>query len=167
MTWIVVPTYPRYSVNAKGEVRGQRGRVLKGCPDKDGYLIGGFQRPGMTRKTVKFHRLVAEAFLGEIPAGMHVNHKNGIKGDNRIDNLEIVTPSQNTKHGFDVLGRKPTPKMHVGTANPNARFNENDVRRIRASVAAGVSQKAIAEQEGVTPTCICSMVARKSWRHVT
>src|SRR5699024_2829267 len=42
------------------------------------------------------HRLVAEAFIGEIPKGYVVNHINGIKHDNRIDNLEIITEKENS-----------------------------------------------------------------------
>ncbi len=47
------------------------------------------------------HRLVVEAFIGEIPAGQEVNHISGQKVDNRIENLEVVTHSQNTAHAWD------------------------------------------------------------------
>ena len=44
------------------------------------------------------HRLVAKAFIGEIE-GLEINHKNEIKTDNRVENLEIVTPKQNCNYG--------------------------------------------------------------------
>lgn len=47
------------------------------------------------------HRIIWEFVNGKIPDGMQINHKNGIRHDNRIENLEIVTPSQNTKHAYD------------------------------------------------------------------
>lgn len=54
--------------------------------------------------TKSVHRLVAMAFIGEIPQGMEINHKNGIKTDNRVENLEIVTHVENMHHARDVLG---------------------------------------------------------------
>lgn len=56
------------------------------------------------------HRLVVSAFIGAIPKDMEVNHKNGVKDDNRVENLEIVTPKENVRHSIEVLGKK-----HLGT----------------------------------------------------
>ena len=73
--------------------------------DKDGYLKTALRKNGV-RKYLRVHRLVAQTFLenpNDLPV---VNHKNGIKSDNRLDNLEWCTVSENTKHAFDVLGRK-------------------------------------------------------------
>lgn len=60
------------------------------------------------RKTYNVHRLVAETFLGKIPTNMQVNHINGNKFDNRLENLEIVTPSENSLHAFRTGLAKPT-----------------------------------------------------------
>ena len=49
------------------------------------------------------HRLVLDAFVGEKLKGMQCNHKNGIKTDNKLENLEWVTPSQNRKHAYHLL----------------------------------------------------------------
>jgi hypothetical protein len=51
-------------------------------------------------KNLYVHRLVVESFISSIPKDMQVNHINGIKEDNRLDNLEIVTRSENIKHAF-------------------------------------------------------------------
>lgn len=48
------------------------------------------------------HRMVWESVHGPIPPGKEINHINGIKSDNRIANLEAVTPSENTKHAYRI-----------------------------------------------------------------
>lgn len=65
----------------------------------NGYVVIG-------KKSVFVHRLVATAFISDIPEGMVINHKNGIKTDNRVENLEIVTPRENVIHAIEVLGKK-------------------------------------------------------------
>lgn len=47
------------------------------------------------------HRYIAEKYIGPIPIDYVVNHKNGLKWDNRVENLEIVTQSQNRRHALD------------------------------------------------------------------
>jgi hypothetical protein len=101
--WKPIASNPDYQVSNLGRLKGKRGAVIRGSYDKDGYNVLNSQSKGMV--AVKVHRAVVEAFVGAIPNGMVVNHKNGIKSDNHIDNLEIVTHSENTKHGFTHLGR--------------------------------------------------------------
>jgi hypothetical protein len=85
---------PRY--NPKGEMR-----VLRPRTHPSGYLyVGCFIGKGKTKKRLwrRVHRVVAKAFLGPIPKGKEVNHKNLDKHDNRVDNLEYMTRSENQLH---------------------------------------------------------------------
>ncbi|HOW46205.1 MAG TPA: HNH endonuclease signature motif containing protein [Rubrivivax sp.] len=67
------------------------------------------------------HRLVAEAFLGPaLPGQTDVNHKNGARGDNRLENLEWVTRSENHKHKFRVLQSKHSMSGKVGALHHRA-----------------------------------------------
>jgi hypothetical protein len=81
-------------------------RVLRETKDKDGYLYVVLLKESY-RYTVKIHRLVAKAFIPNPEDKKQVNHKNGIKTDNNVDNLEWVTQSENITHSFRVLGQKP------------------------------------------------------------
>jgi hypothetical protein len=75
----------------------------------------GYIRVRLERKHHYVHRLVALAFIANQQWKPQVNHKNGIRTDNTVENLEWVTHSENIKHSFDKLGRKPRPK---GKDNP-------------------------------------------------
>lgn len=72
--------------------------ILKPILDKDGYYCVNLSKNAKS-KHIKVHRLVVEAFIGEIPTGLVVNHINEIKTDNRLENLEICTIRENTIHG--------------------------------------------------------------------
>jgi hypothetical protein len=75
--------------------------VLKPKQHKSGYLYTGLfvdTPTGKKRIWKRVHRLVAEHFIGEIPPKMVINHKNFDKSCNDVDNLEIVTSSQNRLH---------------------------------------------------------------------
>lgn len=86
----------------KRHARFIKGKVLR--PDKvyTGHLC--FHVPGQGKTGV--HRMVMNTFMPNTdPTKKHVNHINGIKTDNRLENLEWCTPSENTLHSFRVLGR--------------------------------------------------------------
>ena len=75
-------------------------KILAVKVNRLGYCEVALTRDGYTR-TMLLHRLIAEHFVPN-PDGLPcVNHKNGVKSDNRIENLEWCTVSQNTKHAFD------------------------------------------------------------------
>lgn len=81
--------------------RFHKGRILAGGLDKNGYRIGVFYDSEGKRRTLKFHRLIAQTFIPN-PEGLpQVNHKDGVKDNNHIDNLEWITGSGNVRHGIE------------------------------------------------------------------
>ena len=95
--------YTRYEVSNQGRVRNARtGRVLRPRKRRDGYLDVMLFYKGQA-KCCLVHKLVATAFVEGWREGLEVNHKNGVKTDNRAENLEWVTSSENKQHARDVL----------------------------------------------------------------
>jgi hypothetical protein len=86
------------------------GKILKTNIGRDGYEMVTINYNG-SQKTLYIHRLVAKTFVDNPENKLQVNHKNGIKTDNRVINLEWVTHSENTKHSFDYLGRVAMTKQ--------------------------------------------------------
>lgn len=128
-----------------------------------GYLRINLKRDGR-RKSYAIHRLVMLAFVGECPPGMEVNHKNGIRHDNRLENLEYVTPVENVQHAIHVLGDANRPR---GERIGNAKLTEKQVREIRTLYIPGViGIHRLAHRYGVTARAITLIIKRESWKHV-
>lgn len=106
--------------------RSWRERFLKCALDDSGYYRTNLAKNG-TNKTVKVHRIVAETFLSNLENKPQVNHKNGIKTDNRIENLEWVTVSENLKHALE-----NKLKLLNGEHNPAHKLSYEDVCYIRS-----------------------------------
>ena len=95
--------YTRYEVSNQGRVRNAHtGRVLRPGKNRCGYLFVLLYYKGQSRFCY-VHNLVATAFVEGWREGLQVNHKNGVKTDNRAENLEWVTSSENHQHACDVL----------------------------------------------------------------
>lgn len=98
--WRKIPRFDgKYSASSLGRVRNdETGTVRKASPDQDGYLRSCFYHNGKNN-TVRIHKLVAEAFLGD-GNGLFVNHKDGDKTNNCPENLEYVTNRCNATHAL-------------------------------------------------------------------
>lgn len=95
-----------YTVSVRrGVPYRKKEKVLKWLPDKDWYLSCLLYKERGKRR-LKIHRLVAGAFIPNLENKPQVNHKNWIKTDNSVENLEWCTHSENQLHRFHVLGKK-------------------------------------------------------------
>ena len=100
----------------------RNGQIIKQEKNVDGYNVIRIRNKGK-KKWIFVHRAVAIAFLGEPKENEIVNHKNGIKTDNRIDNLEWCSYSYNNWHAYNVLNKKAYRQKKVVCVETGEIFN--------------------------------------------
>lgn len=101
----------RYLVSNRGRVYSKKiSKLLKPIITKKGYLTVELWR-NYKRKVIKIHRLVAESFLENPLQRKEINHKDGNKQNNCVDNLEWCTRSENLKHAYRTGLRHPIKKQ--------------------------------------------------------
>lgn len=108
---------------------------------------------------IQIHRLVWLIYRGDIPEGIEINHKDGIKSNPSLDNLELMTPSQNSQHAVD-SGFSPSISGHL---NGNAKFSREQVEEIRKRYEMGERQIDIAKDLGVSRPTIGLIVNLKTY----
>ncbi|WP_288356587.1 NUMOD4 domain-containing protein [uncultured Pseudomonas sp.] len=175
-TWKPIPGYEGYyDVSDYGSVRShdrettrvdgkrfsKRGRTLQLKQEARGYLSVRLCVE-TEHRIFKVHRLVALAFLPPAPSDSQINHKNGIKTDNRPENLEWVSASENVRHAFamNLVGPR------VGESNSRAILTSDDVRKIRLLSAEGISCAAISRRYAVSEGTIRQILKGRNWKHV-
>jgi len=127
-----------------------------------GYQVIGVRRDS---KTIQYraHRFIMECITGRaIPENMLVNHIDGNKSNNQIDNLEIVTSSENTQHAF----RTGLISPMVGELNGNARIDANTVRQIIRDCMLGMHNTELGLKYTLDPKDISLIRYKKRWKFI-
>lgn len=146
----------------------KRGLLSKRLEPAGSFNTSGYRQVSFThvgrRIYVLAHRIVWEAQRGPIAAGFYVNHIDGDKTNNSIDNLELVTHAGNMQHAYStgLMVGSGAP----GVKNWSAKLDESKVRQIRTRCQAGEKHKALALEFGVTRPVVSNLVARRIWKHV-
>lgn len=174
--WLPVAGYAGlYEVSNRGRVKslsrikmvgiGNRCRqrvseiIRKQTATPQGYLFVLLCK-NSRKKMHLVHRLVARAFVPNPQSMPQVNHRDGIKSNNRPSNLEWVTSKLNHRHAHRIgLGLKGS---RVGTS----KLTEKEVIDIRLSRGLGDSIQEIADRTGISKTNLYSICNRRSWKHI-
>jgi hypothetical protein len=171
-TWLPIPGWEGwYEVSNRGGVRSVtrraggnggrtvRGRVLRPHLTTRGYMQVALWAKGRSAKRLA-HTLVLLAFVGPPAAGHECRHLNGVRNDNRLENLAWGDRRTNMADKY-AHGTQP-----VGEAVLTSKLTEADVREIRRLRADGASLKAIAAKFGIDFAHVSSIARRRVWRHV-
>lgn len=112
-----------------------------------------------TRKKKYVHELVAAAFIGPRPAGHQINHIDGNKQNNRVENLEYVTHAENGRHASEIGLMRRGIQLH------NAKLGADDIREIRR-LRPATTLRALGARFGISSGQVHHICTRKIWKHI-
>lgn len=167
--WRDIPGYEGlYQVNSDGQVKSRPRATTRGGLLKPN-LTRGYPRVTLTKDGVNHyrmvHHLVMLAFIGEMPEGYSVNHINGVKTDNRLENLEYLTLADNVRHAFRTgLIDKKGEKHH------NAKLTDDDAYMIKTVGILCLDEfgvKYLANYYGVSTSTIRDAINGKTFKHIS
>lgn len=168
--WKEIPNFSRYEASNFGRIRSINYKnsgaikIINPSVGRSGYLQSMFLCDDGKYYTIKIHKLITLSFLGERSNKNEVNHINGNKSDNRIENLEYVSHSANCQHSFDT----GLQKAKRGILNGRAKLTQEQVdyaRKVkRESTNRYWGRKEIALQLGITEKHLQRLVNKtNSW----
>lgn len=138
-------------------------KPLKSRCNKRGYKYVCLSKGRNTQKCFQVHRLIAKYFLNEFSDDLQVNHIDGVKTHNNIENLEMVSASDNMKHAIKMkllINKK-------GENHHSAKLTEKDVIEIRKKYIPKIyTQKMLADEYGVSISEIKCIIHRQTWKHI-
>lgn len=137
------------------------GKVMQHKQHKNGYSFITLSKDGKT-KDYSIHRLVAATFIPNPEKKSTVNHIDGDRRNNCVDNLEWATYSENISHSYKKLGRIG-PR---GEVCGKSKLTESDVVEIRARRILGESYKSISKSFGVSGKQISVVARGVQWSHI-
>jgi hypothetical protein len=146
------------------------GVMYKGCiknltPSVKGYLCTSLYDYNGERKTFLVARLIALTFIPNPDNKPQVNHINGDKFDNRVENLEWCNNSENQIHAYSI-GLNFFPG-EVGELNRNSKLTEDDVKKIKELLSyKDLTHKEISEIFGVDQSTVSNINTGRTWKHI-
>lgn len=176
-TWRPCVDFPGYEVSHLGNVRslnriivnrmrfGPVRRRMPGRALRKKITTHGYEVVTICGKQRYVHRLVAKAFIPVVPGKKIINHKNSVRSDNWMENLEWCTPGENIVHAH-TTGRTRLVGNGRGGGS-KLKLTKEDIRAIRFFYVRGATtNKILAKTFGVKKSTICNIAKRNTYRWV-
>jgi hypothetical protein len=160
--WKIIPGSDNlYFASREGRIFSMISRKEVKCSD-DGQ---GYMKFRINGKMVRRSRAIMLTWTkgGSNKYRTEVNHKNGVRSDDRLENLEWVTPSENVMHSFRELQRE----VKRGSKNGSAILDEDKVMDIVKLLSTNTSRKEISEKYKVSSSTITAIATGQNWSHLT
>lgn len=123
--------------------------------------VKGYHRLHRKGRNWSIHRLVCKYFVPNPENKPFVNHKNGIRNDNRVENLEWTTPSENLKHAY-----RTGLSCNKGENHSRSKITDNQAQQIKIMLSKGYSTKDILKEVGGTLNIIYHIKNGTRWKHI-
>lgn len=141
--------------------RRQPGKVMSPRVNRWGYSQISLGSRHLKGRCISVHKLVALAFIGPRPQPRaQINHKNGVKTDNRVENLEWVTARENSHHAVR------NGLVKTGERHSHTRLVEAQVREIRERRRNGERLASIAAAYGICVSAAHAIATGRNWKHL-
>jgi len=159
-----IPKFPNYCASKDGKIWSKRSNKFLSPSFSSIYGIVILSSKGK-KNYRKVHRLILETYIGPCPEGMEACHNNGIRSDNRLENLRWDTKSNNQRdsvvHGTNAGLKKKGENHH------NSKLTESDIHSIRLIWKYRLNtQKNIAKAFRISRGHVGDIVNKKKWKHI-
>lgn len=161
-----IPGFSQYRVSSLGKVVSirwkKKERLLTGHKTHRGYISVYLKNDDGQYQARTIHRMVGAGFLPNPEDLPQINHKNGVKTDNRVENLEWCDNSHNIKHSYRTGLKQPM----VGEQNGYSKLTNMEVRRIKMALQTGISTRDISDVYKVSYNTVYDIKVGKCWNHI-
>ncbi len=157
-----------YKISNKGNIKSlsrfhvPKDRILTGFKSNNGYVCIELSKEGFSSRFY-VHRIMAIAFLPNPYNKPNINHKDGVRNNNNLDNIEWCTQKENIQHAH----RTGLARVGIGEKQAHSKLKTNNINKIRSMYRTGAyTMKEIGDIYKVSYQSISDVVNFRTWKHI-